>query len=91
MDKDNLDIQRILSDLTTETLQSARAETFQQLISALCLILVGVFLAIIGLLGLTLKLGRLFKFSLIFAARPLTLLLTHKRHDAKIILGITNK
>ena len=91
MDKDNLDIQRILSDLTTETLQSARAETFQQLISALCLIIVGVFLAIIGLLGLTIKLGRLLKFSLLFAARPLTILFAHKRNDTKIILGITNK
>ena len=91
MDKDNLDIQHILDSLTTETLQSARAETFQQLISALCLTAVGLFLAFIGLMGLALKLGRLVKFSLLFIVRPITFLLSPKKIGAKVVLGINNK
>ena len=91
MDKDNVDIQNILSGLTTEALQSARTETLQQLISALCLTAVGLFLAIIGLLGLILKLGRLIKFSLLFAVRSITLLFTSKKNNAKIALEVTSK
>ncbi|RYY74264.1 MAG: hypothetical protein EOO52_15525 [Gammaproteobacteria bacterium] len=91
MDKDNLNIQSILSSLTAETLQSARAETFQQLTSALCLTLVGLFLAIIGLLGLTVKLGRLVKCSLLFAAYPITVLFAHKKINAKVAMRIAHK
>lgn len=81
MDKDNLDIQDILANLTTETLQAARTETLQQLASALCLTAVGLFLATVGLLGFMLKLGRLIKFSLFFAARPISVLFS--RSEAK--------
>ncbi len=91
MDKDNLDIQGILNDLTTGTLRSARAETFQQLISALCLTAVGLFLTFIGLLGLTLKLGRLAKFTLLFVARPITHLFTSKKINADVFMGIADK
>jgi|GEM_PF-1827930 len=91
MDKDNLNIQRILDNLTTETLQSARTETFQQLISALCLTAIGLFLAIVGLLGLILKLGRLLRFSLLFVASPITILFVSKRDRAKVGLEITSK
>jgi hypothetical protein len=91
MDKDNLDIHSILSGLTTETLQIARAETFQQLISALCLTVVGLCLAIIGFVGLTLKLGRLVKFNILFAVHPITLLFTSKRNSTKSVLEIISK
>jgi hypothetical protein len=97
MDKDNLDIQGFLSNLATDALRSARAETFQQLISTLCLTAVGIFLTLIGLLGLTLKLGRLVKFSLLFLVRPIAIALVPnivfaaKKTDAKIALGITDR
>jgi hypothetical protein len=91
MDKDNLDIKNFLGTLTTETLHGARAETLQQLISALCLTTVGLFLAFIGLLGLVLKLGRLVRFSLLFALRSIALLFAPRKIGAKVVFGVTDK
>jgi hypothetical protein len=91
MDKDNLDIKKFLGNLTTETLHGAGAETLQQLISALCLTAVGLFLAFIGLLGLVFKLGRLVRFSLLFALRPIVLLFAPGKIGAKVVFGVTDK
>ena len=90
MDKDNLDIHTILTNLTTETLRTARAETLQQLTSAFCLTAVGLFLALIGLLGLLLKLGRLIICSILFAAQPVTMLFRQKKMNSKNALEIIN-
>jgi len=91
MDKDNLDIHNILTSLKNETLQTTRAENFQQLISALCLMTVGLFLTLIGLLGLILKVGRITAWSILVVARPITLLFFPHRINSKISLETTGK
>jgi len=91
MDKDNLDIHGILTSLADETLQTARAENFQQLISAFCLVTVGLFLTLIGLLGLLLKLSKLIACSILFVVRPITLLFLPEKINSKVAVESTAK
>lgn len=88
MDKDKLDIQGILSNLTTDNLRSAHVETFQQLLSALCLMAVGLFLALVGLLGIFLKMGRLVKCTLACALKPLAFFVTVRKGRYKDLVEI---
>jgi hypothetical protein len=83
MDQDNPGTHGLLTSLTADALRAARAESLQQLGSAMCLTAIGFFLAILGLLGLSLKLGRLIKCCLLFAAYPLIYLLFDKKRIQK--------
>lgn len=96
MDKDNLEIQRILNGLTKDTLQNLKTETYQQLISALCLTVIGLLLACAGLVGLTLKLGKIVAFYIIVAARSvvvgtITRLSAPRQVSSKIIFSVADK
>ncbi|HSX85221.1 MAG TPA: hypothetical protein VLE50_07420 [Cellvibrio sp.] len=80
MGKDNLDIQRIVTNLTTDKLDAARDNVQQQMLTALCLMVVGLVLAVTGFVGVVLKLGHFARINILFAGRfSVALLLNRKR------------
>jgi hypothetical protein len=83
MGKDNFDIQRMMANLTTDKLDDAQDNAHQQLMTALCIMVVGLILTFTGFMGLVLKLGRLARISLLFAAQPLWLLLPSRKRIHK--------
>ena len=70
MDKDNLDIQRILNGLSTDKLDSAGGEIQQQILTAFCLITFGVLLTFTGLIGLVIRLAAFVRFYFLISLRP---------------------
>ena len=59
MDKDNLGIKHILTNLSAEKLEPVQGEARQEVLAALCLMVVGLLLALVGLAGALLRLARL--------------------------------
>lgn len=83
MGKDNFDIQRMMSNLTTDKLDDAQDNAHQQMLTALCIMVVGLILTFTGFMGLLLKLGKLARISLLFAAHPLSVLLSNRKRLQK--------
>ncbi len=83
MDKDNLGIQYILTSLTTEKLKSVHGETQQEMLTALCVMVVGLLLTSVGLVGVLLRLGRLAGCNIIFLGRLVIGLLLNRKHIKK--------
>ncbi len=70
MDKDNLDIQRILNGFSTDKLDSAGGEIQQQILTAFCLITFGVLLTFTGLIGLVMRLAAFVRLYFLISLRP---------------------
>ena len=83
MGKDNFDIQRMMANLTTDKLDDAQDNAHQQLLTAACIMVVGLILTFTGVMGLVLKLGKLASISLLFAAQPIRLLLPSRKRIHK--------
>jgi len=83
MGKDNVDIQRALANFTTDKLGDAQDNAHQQLLTAACIMVVGLILTFTGVMGLVLKLGKLVSISLLFAAQPIRLLLPSRKRIHK--------
>jgi len=83
MGKDNVDIQRMLANFTTDKLDAAQDNAQQQLLTALCIMVVGLILTFTGFMGLLLKLGKLARISFLFAAHPLSGLLSSRKRLQK--------
>lgn len=69
MDKDNLDVGHIFNNLTTEALETLRSEAQQQTLSALFLTIIGLILALAGVVAVLVKLGRLANCSVLLIAQ----------------------
>ena len=87
MDKDNLGIQRILTSLTAEKLKSVQGQTQQEMLTALCLMVVGLLLASVGLAGVLLRLGRLAGCNILFIGRPAINLLFNRKRIKQFVLA----
>lgn len=87
MDKDNVGIQYLLTSLTTEKLKLVQGEMRQEMLTALCLMVVGLLIASIGLVGILLRLGRLAGCNLLFAGRPVIGLLLNRKRARKFALA----
>lgn len=87
MDKDNLGIQHILTSMTTEKLKSVQGEAQQEVMTALCLMVLGLLLASVGLVGVLLRLGRLAGCNILFAGRPVISFLLNRKRIKKILLA----
>ncbi|HTF96643.1 MAG TPA: hypothetical protein VL995_10965 [Cellvibrio sp.] len=77
MDKDNLGIQKIfahpaIKNLTTEKRETIKGDIQQQILTAFFLMLVGIFLAFTGFIGLFFRLLRFAGFNMVSAAQSLT-------------------
>jgi hypothetical protein len=83
MGKDNFDIQRMVDNLAADKLDAAQDNAHQQLLTALCIMVVGLILTITGFMGLVLKLGKLARVSLLFASQPLGVLLPGRKRLQK--------
>lgn len=80
MDKDNLGIQHFFAHPTIKTLTREKRDTIngdiqQQILTAFFLMLVGMFLAFTGFIGLFFRLLRFAGFNIVLAAQSLTHLL----------------
>jgi uncharacterized membrane protein YkvI len=73
----------MLADLTTDNIDDAHDNALQQLFTALCIMVVGLILAFTGFMGLILKLGKLARVSLLYAAQPLSVLLSSRKRLQK--------
>lgn len=87
MDKDNLGIQHILTSLTAEKLKSVHGEARQEVLTALCLMVIGLLLTSVGLASVLLRLGRLAGCSILFATRPVINLLLNRKQIKKFVLA----
>jgi hypothetical protein len=86
MGKDNFDFQHIVTNLTADKLNAEQERTQQQMLTALCLMVVGLILAFTGTIGLVLKLGQLASIGILFSVRPATILLLRKRNQKTTVI-----
>jgi hypothetical protein len=87
MDKDNLGIKHILTNLTAEKLESVRGDARQEVLAALCLMVVGLLLASVGLASMLLRLARLARCNLLNAGESVNSSIIHRKRTKKFILA----